>query len=153
MLMYFLVRIFCLGMFQAPVLGHALKGDTGRILIEQDEASMLNAVAESSRTVVSGRTYMAMAAVVKFRLGRQRAKLRPAELVVENFEVAVVRGDIDHPNVKWLRPEEKAQCFLVELIPKYKVGEEVRLDDPRKDIRRASYAVRMSDYAVIRSGW
>ena len=129
---------------RSPSLGHRAADS---VAPQVDTAKTLNDVSEANEVLLSARMYNAIRAVESYRNSIQRKALDANELAFDNFDIRVIPGE----KSTWLKKTEADTCFAVVLEPKLKQGEKVFLDGPRALGRMAGYAVRKSDFVVVRS--
>lgn len=115
-----------------------------------DTASAMNLVVDRGEATLSPGMLQAIRAVETYR-GRVQAKaLTRTERDFGNFNIHVYTEN-DATPIKWLREEEQGNCYVVNLSARRLPGEVIYTDTYPKLGRSATYAVRKSDFKVIRS--
>jgi hypothetical protein len=110
-----------------------------------DVSSAFRSVEVPEQTRLSGSMFLAVRAAVDFRAGREKPRLRPSELAIENFVIKVEKSDCP-PSAR-----AKDACLEVSLRPRLSPGEQVMLDQSERRLGRfAAYLVRERDHAVVR---
>jgi hypothetical protein len=112
-----------------------------------DTAAAMMATVDDSAASISPKMYRAIAAIEAYRRSVQRKSLTPDERVFDNYYFGINARD----KTMWLKPEERETCYEIVLWPRYRPGEKVIIDVPPKVGRSAVYAVRKSDFRVVRS--
>jgi hypothetical protein len=113
-----------------------------------DLATFANQLMDSTEVELSPKMFRAIQAVERYRAQVQRKLLTSDEAVFDNFNIRVKPGE---SSIGWLTGGEKKTCYLVVLSPRFQPGEVVAMDRHAKIGRVSLYAVRKSDYQIIRT--
>lgn len=115
-----------------------------------DTASAMNLVVDRGEATLSRGMLQAIRAVENYRARVQAKVLTRTERDFGNFNIHVYTQN-DATPIKWLREEEQGNCYVVSLSAQRLPGEVIYTDTYPKLGRSATYAVRKSDFKVIRS--
>jgi hypothetical protein len=132
----------------------SLQADAGRgtenTVTEPDVAASYADAVDGAEVMMSPKHYRAVRAVERYREGAQARALTASEREFMNFDIHIPGADLVARD-SWLTAAEKKTCYLVELFPRYQPGEKVVLDSRPRAGRIARYAVRKSDFTVVRA--
>lgn len=115
-----------------------------------DLATSMNAAMDNSEAMLSSGMYRAIQAVQAYRNREQKAVLTNSERDFNNFNIKVMTESDDTPG-KWLRESERRHCYMVRLSARRMPGEPIYTDTPARLGRTAFFAVRKSDFRIVRA--
>jgi hypothetical protein len=105
---------------------------------------------DSATIVISPKYFRAMTAVAEYRRRNQRVVLTPSERDLMNFFFQVF-GPERNSAEEWLTSQQKRDCLVIALVARPAPGEPIMLDAHARAGRTVLYAVRKSDYVVVRA--
>lgn len=117
---------------------------------EGDLATSMNEATDRGEAILSPGMYRAIQAVQGYRSLQQKRTLTGGERNFANFNISVYTESAD-TSVKWLDEGERPNCYVVRLSARRLPGEIIYTDTPPKLGRTAFYAVRKSDFRILRS--
>ncbi len=112
-----------------------------------DLATSINEGVDGSDARISAGMYRAIKAIESYREQVQKAELTSNERQLGNFNISFR----SKRNSLFLRDEERETCYEIVLSARFLPGEKVLMDIPGVLGRSAAYAVRKSDYRVLRA--
>jgi hypothetical protein len=105
---------------------------------------------DSMTITLSPKYYKAIAAVYEYRRTKQSAVLTNKERDMMNFDIQVLGRDRMAAE-SWLSQQERAGCYVIFLAGRYRRGEEIIAERGAEVGRSTKYAVRKTDYAVVKA--
>jgi hypothetical protein len=133
---------------QAPGEQATIEKDVEGTLRVNNATAYLNA-ADAAAVSLSSTHYRVIKAVEHYRDSVQKKLLSATEREFRNFDIHI-EALKDLGKNEWLNEQEKASCYLVYLFPRPEPNEETFLHRSPKAGRIAKYAVRRTDFAIVR---